>query len=141
MTVFIRSGQPRSMPYCCGVLEIGDFRFGEGPGPTDRHGDYLSTEADDLKQAAVQHIQKFMDKSTGYLLILNFYRNNPEKGYSDTINDVSDDDLEPAFSSRELMDAFEAAGAKEIARFINPNSLNEVRTLVYTDNLVSLEEK
>lgn len=141
MTVFIRSGQPRSMPYCCGVLEMGDFRFGEGKSSDHKYGDYLITEADDLKQAAVQHIQKFMEHGVGYLLILNFYRNNLDKEYTDGFKDVEPDDLEPAFSSRELMDAFEAAGAKEIARFINPNSLNEVRTLVYTDNLVSLEKK
>lgn len=142
MTVYVRSGQPRSMPYCCGVLEIGDFRFGEGKDPGDRYGDYLTTSADNLKQAAEQHIQKFMEKGAGYLLIMNFYRNNPEKDFDDEVpSDVEESDLEPSFNCLELMDAFEAAGAKEIATFINPNSLNEVRTLVYTDNLVSLEKK
>lgn len=134
MPFIYKSSNIKSMPYCCGVLEIGCFGKSMVK-QSDRYGEIWQTEGKDFKEAAEKLVQKFKENADGYLLCMNFYRNNDEKEYDQVLREVEASELDEQFECFELMDAFEAAGAKEVARYINPNSMNEVRCMMLENDL------
>jgi hypothetical protein len=128
------------VPYCCGAYEVGSMVVGSynesyaqpGTGIVAAHGATKEEAANNL-------LNKLLDYGQ-FSLQFWFKRPIVEANHRTTINNVKEKQYQKEFVAQELLDAVIEAGGLEMARYLNPNTKNELYGIILTTNCVSLKE-
>lgn len=128
------------VPYCCGAYEVGNMAVGSyNTNYTDPGSGFIVAHGKTKKEAAEKLLNKLL-KLGRFSIQFWFKRQIVETSFTATINNVKENQYAKEFVAQELLDAVVEAGGLEMARYINPNTKNELYGIILTTNCVSIKE-
>lgn len=132
----------QQVPFCCGAREVGSMgirNVSEGQNETYfRHAGYMAASGVS-KKAAAEKLLKVLE-SQSHMSLQFWFKRQHGGGYDSTLTSMKEKQYEKQFVAQELMDAVIEAGGLEMARYLNPNTRNELYGIILTTNCVSLKE-
>lgn len=130
--------QVSRVPYCCGAIEAGNFSIDNVSVLRHHAYSYVIGEGNTKKEAAAALFEKLTNRKTSVQFW--FKRTCKARGYSATISEMEQKKYNKYFVAKELRDILLEKGGVEVARYINPNTYNELSGIIYTNNTVKVKE-
>lgn len=132
----------QSVPFCCGAREVGSMgirNVDESQSETHyRRAGYIVASGVSKKEAA-EKLLKVLE-SQAHMSLQFWFKRQHNGGYDSTLTSMKEKQYQKEFVAQELMDAVIEAGGLEMARYLNPNTKNELYGIILTTNCVSLKE-
>lgn len=128
------------VPYCCGAFEVGGMAVGSYNESYALPGNgFIAAHGKTKKEAAENLLNKLLGLGH-FSLQFWFKRQIVTADFTTTINNVKEKQYAKEFVAQELLDAVVEAGGLEMARYINPNTKNELYGIILTTNCVLIKE-
>lgn len=127
------------VPFCCGAYEVGSMVVGSYNENYGAGSGFIAAHGKTKKEAAENLLNKLLEIGQVSLQFW-FKRQIVKADFTTTINNVKEKQYAKEFVAQELLDAVVEAGGLEMARYINPNTKNELYGIILTTNCVSIKE-